>query len=782
MQGRSKVFSRESLALRFVILVFIPLLIIISYFYLDERETLPLDNITLSDSALSNKVSISRDKYGVPNISAKSDHDAFFAMGYVQAQDRLWQMELQRRLIKGTLSEVFGASTIERDKYMRTLGLADAAKEALKSLGKREKGILVAFSEGVNAYIRDSENLPIEFRVFGVVASNWSPEDSLMVGKLLSYSLSFAANYERARVQAAAKLPVDYLHSIYPELNDQQSLSEDISRVAKLDETLSQLASIEEALLLEHGIGGKFAGSNAWAISGELSASGDAMLANDPHLSFQMPSLWYRASLLGGEVNASGMTIPGLPVIVFGHNAHIAWGGTNMPADTQDLVIVDLNRGGNSAGEKIVQRVEEIAVKADFPAQFRKAPETIKHTVAQSKYGPILDYSAGASHGYALRWTALNDSDTSISALIDLNYASNWEEFRNALQLLITPTINFVYADRLGNIGLNSAGKVPLRKKHSGAIPVNQYEFEWTGYIPWESMPTEFNPKKGYIINANQKHVSEDYPYFISMDWAPSYRAERIASLIEGELKRGHKLSIDTFRSIQGDVLDLGAIDLLNLLRNDYPNLKPLLGELLHWDGDYKSDPDVGAIYQVMIRNLKVKLFHSQSLATQFGGGLTASSLTDKQLLLALQDHELWCSDTSEKCTDEIRDSYQATLVELERKFGARPWSWGELAPRTFAHQPFSEADFSRRIFERQITGAGSLDTVNAAGYRFDSADGYEQIFGAGFRQIMVSSKQEGFKSWYINSTGQSGNIMSPHYDDMIDLYESNQLVTETPQ
>jgi len=512
-----------------IVLVILLLIVLIAggTVYWILRGGLPKTSGTLTTSVQS-PVEIYRDQYGVPHIVAGSMEDLCFAQGYVQAQDRLWQMDMSRRGVSGKLSEILGADFLETDYFTLTVGFTRAAEKNYRLLNPESKKLLEAYTAGVNAYIEDNyKRLSPEFTLLGYKPEPWTPLDSLAIGVYMSWYLGgnmqselfHAALVEEVGVDLAVELFPDYPEYgpiIAPTLKEPLSLEDEVSKLIDL----SRIAELNGKTRFVPGIG-----SNNWVISGDLTAGQGAILANDMHLGMGLPSIWHNIHLIvEDEINISGVMFPGIPGIIVGFNQDIAWGVTNTGPDVQDLYLLELNPENPTQYRYNDQWVDldihtaEISIKGE--------PEPLEIEIAETHFGPIVSGVVGLEIPISLRWTAL-DGTQEFDAILGLMKARNWEDFTSTLENFMSPTQNFVYADREGNIGYRANGLIPIRRSGDGLMPSDGRSdlYEWVGYIPFDELPTVYNPPEGMIVTANHRVVDDHYPYFISAQWAPPYRA-----------------------------------------------------------------------------------------------------------------------------------------------------------------------------------------------------------------------------------------------------------------
>ncbi|HEX8115465.1 MAG TPA: penicillin acylase family protein [Kofleriaceae bacterium] len=801
------VFRRYPLASRLVVWILLPLLGATLYANHWLRSTLPLTAGSTRVSGLSAPATIARDVHGVPTIEASSDTDAFFGLGFAHGQDRLWQLELQRRIASGRLSEIFGREAVPEDVYLRTLGLGDAARASWSSLGKDAQSSLEAYSKGVNAAIAAQRRLPVEFEVLGVRPEPWTPSDSLAIMKLFALDLSGNHQLELQRLFARTLTTPERLRELFqvdsagaPTSTRPGGAASGAAGVrpagaASVTPSRAQSAALASLLDVERqlSLGGRYVGSNAWVVSGRHTASGKPILANDPHLGLQIPSIWYAVRLRGDRLRVDGMSLPGVPVVVLGRNDRIAWGATSMMADTQDLYLeqVDIaDPGRYHHGDQVrpfETRTEVIRIQSDFPSALSKPLQPVQIRVRTSMHGPVIsDISPAMKQTIALRWVGLDRDDTSYQAFLRLNYARDWSEFRAALGGLVAPALNMLYADVDGNIGYLGAGRIPVRGAGQGADPGAGWDpaFDWTGYIPADALPQAFNPAQGFIVSANNKPVGDDYPYFISSDWAPPGRAERIGALLRERISTGKPLAARDMGAIQTDTLDLQGRALLPVLLAVEPGSArqtEAIARLKGWDGDMARDGVAASIFHAWVRHLKLELF-SEALTPGWQDRAQADQVN--AVINAVDPAQLarivgtptdpWCADAggkpSDRCKRALRASLAAALRELEKLADSHDmddWRWGRIHRAAYIHKPFGQFRMLDRLFNCRVETGGSTNTVNVATATYNENKGYLQYFGATMRQIMELGAQ-GAPHLYMNSTGQSGNVVDSHYDDMI--------------
>lgn len=795
----SKAINVAPLTVRFVVLLLVPVAAAIWFTMSALKDGLPADQLVLYKPGMRAPATIMRDLHGVAHIEARSDADAFFGIGYVHAQDRLWQLELQRRLAQGRLSEVFGKESVPQDTWFRTLGLYAAARLAWPALSKEAQASLTAYAAGINAGIAAQRSLPPEFNILNVTPQPWTEIDTLAWMKMFALDLGGNFRLEISRFIANQSLSPDQLKSFFPDYPAGSPTTIAGSRRGS-QAGLAHLSAFQQDLEQGLGLGGRAVGSNAWVVAGRLTATGETFLANDPHLGLRIPSLWYAISAKGSTLNVEGMSLVGLPLVIFGRNAQIAWGGTSMMADTQDLYLEHADGAdpalyeANGVRNAFVERIEEIGVRADFPEQLHQAYQSLKIHVRSSRHGPIIsDQFHVFDYPVSLRWTALDPGDTSYEAFYRLSFAHDWPSFNQALHSLVAPALNVMYADRKGNIGYVGAGRIPVRKSGDGSLPAPGWNdaHEWTGFIPVANWPKSYNPESGFILSANNKNVDREYPYFISRDWAPPARAQRIEQMLLEKTSRNTLLTLSDMQGMQADTLDLAAQAMMKELAGfvpQNPQQARAWSYLKNWTGDMAADSQGAALFHVWMRHFRKRLFtdplkDTWKTAKQADYVATIGDRVELDELAAIlrQRRSPWCarqeSTAIKSCQEVLASSLQLAIDEIYKLKGDRSmasWKWGALQETVFIHTPFSKLKPFDHVFEKRIGNGGSANSINVASSQFRAKEGYLQSFGPSFRQIF-SLDRDAITTRYMNSTGQSGNPVSPHYADMVLPFRNGQ-------
>ncbi len=737
--------------------------------YLWLRQSLPQIEGTIEVAGLGAPVTIVRDRWAIPHIEAERPLDASFALGFVHAQDRLWQMEFQRRLGAGRLAEIVGAAALPSDRFMRTLGLYRQAEASLAHLTPDTVAWLEAYAAGVNAFLaRRNGPLPPEFLILRQSkVEPWRPTDSLVWLRMMA--LDLATNYrdELARVRLARRLSKEQIADLWPSYPESAPITlAELARALPWD----QLA----AVLPPAPPGG--VGSNAWVVDPARSTTGGALLANDPHLHLQAPGVWYLAHLETPELALVGATLPGIPAVVLGHNGSIAWGFTNTGADTQDLFIerVDpedparyLTPGGSAP---FAVREEVIEVAGDAPVVLN---------VRATRHGPVLsdllpDAAArfGADHVVALAWSAPAEDDLAIQALLGIDRARDWTGFVAALRDVGAPMQNIFYADGSGHIGFIAPGRVPIRKHGDGRWPVPGWtgEYDWTGWVPFDVLPRALDPPGGVLFNANNRIVPPDYPYLLTADWEAPYRARRLAEL----LKRA-ALGPAEFAAMQADLLSLLAQDLLPVMlaaKPSGPAAAAAMARLKGWDRVMRADAAEPLIFAAWYRELS-RLIYADEMGDLFH---SFWHVRPQFMELVLSSRQVWCDDIRtdpiETCAELAAAALDAALLDLGRRFGDDPegWRWGDAHVARMTHPVLAGQPVLARLFDIEVPSGGDSVTVdvghfNPGNQRWPFASTHAATYRAVYDLAHLDASQ------FVTATGQSGNPLSRHYRDLTTLW-----------
>ncbi|GBD13773.1 Penicillin acylase 2 [bacterium HR24] len=720
---------------------------------------------------LREEVEVLRDRWGVPHIYARNLWDLFFALGYVQAQDRLWQLDFHRRLATGCLAEVLGEEALAYDRLTRRVGLGRVARRDVDRLQPEAREALEAFAAGVNAWL-SSGPLPVECMILRYRPQPWQVSDSLAVGRFIAWTLS--GNWDREVLRAW--LMDRYGPDVLAELEPQYPLGKPLvlppgatSRGAGPD-----LRQEFRQLALAATRGGL---SNNWVVDGSKSVTGRPLLANDPHLPLGLPCIWYEAHLEAPGLRAAGVCLAGLPGIIIGHNHRIAWGVTAAMVDQDDLYIERLDQSNPSRYQYQGRWEQGEVVREEIRVRGREEP--VVEEVVVTRHGPIISPCLpGEERALALRTVCLEERDFA-GSLVAIMQAENWDQFRNALRGWLASTLNFVYADVDGNIGYQMAGLVPVRRNGMGLAPVPGWsgEYEWEGFLPFEELPFALNPPTHWLATANNKVVDDDYPHFLSAEYVDSPRIERI---VQG-LTAKEALSVEDFKALQTDLYSLPGEWLARLILSLEPRdswarrAQTFVGA---WDGTLHPESIAAAIVESFFVNLvKRALEEKVGAMADFLLGRPVHPLRDAGHFFI--DAASWLQRKMEERPDWFpgrtwREVAEQALVEavrdLRRRLGddMTRWQWGRLHRLVLRH-PLGQVRALAPIFNRGPYPVGG-DANTVAQAAFLPYDGYEVVsFAASWRMIVDLADFN--RSLGVLPGGQSGNPASRHYADQLQLW-----------
>lgn len=755
-------------------------------------RSLPPQDGLLSVTGLSAPVEIVRDSRGVPTIRAKSEQDAYFALGFAHAQDRLWQMETTRRLGAGRLAELLGKRALASDRIMRVFGLYQLAERSVAFLSAETRAALEAYAAGVNAWINNHPGiLSPEFLFLAHTPAPWRPADSLVWGRLMAMSLGGDWMDELARVKIADGLP--QADELWPSERPEQTVitlatpflsSTTLSEGSLHDVPLCLPPTVLTAwvkdlqAIVPQPVQSRLA-SNAWVLDGRYTVSGKPLLANDPHLSFSAPILWYLARIETPTLILAGATVPGVPFHILGHNGHVTWGLTATHADTQDVfverVVDEAHYTGPNGPLPFLTRTEVLQVRSASPVSL---------LVRTTRHGPVIsDVLDGGkmADGYllALASTAFVEDDRTPEAFYRLNHANTWEAFHTALTMFIAPVQNVVYADIIGTIAFMTAGRIPVRAGGNGAKPACGWDgsADWVSWLPEEYRPLQRDPGNGRLINANNPIVPPDYPFLITATWPDSFRARRISTLLDHLVG---KADMAAMVAVQTDTVSLFARTMIALL-TDVPVVneaqRKALEKLRAWDGRMDRDQSEPLLFTTWALALKRAIF-SDELKERFDSW---NGLRPMALFQALTTHSHWCDDVDtshmvETCPQQAAQALAYALALLEAHHGEdhTAWRWGAAHKAIMEHALFKHFPVLDRLSRRIIATDGDDSTVNRGSFDSLTPPHYLHRQGAGLRAVYDLANLD--NSQFVIATGQSGHFLSPHYDDLLQLWRDGQL------
>ncbi len=796
-------WSATGLAAAFVLLIL--------FLLWSTRRPFPQISGDIEIAGLDGDVEVIRDEHGIPHIYASTVHDLFLAQGFVHAQDRFWQMDTWRHIGSGRLAEMFGEDQVETDAFLRTMGWSDLASAQYAATSDLGKEALAGYVAGVNSYLgqRSPAELGFEYTVMEAVNRNYTPEpwtaiDSVLWGKVMAWDLRSNMMDEIERsflLDDFTPTEVEAFYPPYPE-GHPVIVGDSAPRVAgpgldpppvEILQTIGTTARNAALLDVATGGSGIGIGSNSWVIGPARSATGSALLANDPHLGIRMPSIWYQVGLHCAPkseacpFDVAGFSFAGMPGVIIGHNDRVAWGLTNLGPDVIDLYVERINPANpyqyevNGEWVDMDVRTETIDVAGG---------DAVAVTIRNTRHGPIISDDFGvledftdnagiplpADYAIAMRWTALEDNSSLVDAVLQIDLAHDFESFRDALRLFDVPSQNMVYADVDGNIGYQAPGLIPIRANGDGRIPVPGWtdDYEWTGYIPFDELPFVFNPAEGYIVTANNPVVDGSYPYLITTDWNYGDRAARIVEMIEVN----PSIDADYVAAMQFDNYNRHADRLLPWILNlevvggDGGVLVRAKELLAAWDRNNDADSAGAAIFEATWRHL-LRLTFQDDVVEDFwpeGGGRWSLAVAG---LMNFPDAPLWDDSTTSEVEDRtaiLQAAFRAGVEELQELLGDKPdeWEWGQVHGASFRNETLGESGvglIEGRFNRGPYPAAGGTDIVNAVGWYAD--EGYEVTWVPSMRMIVDLGDLA--NSLAIHTTGQSGHAYSSHYQDMIE-------------
>jgi penicillin G amidase len=765
------------------------------------RKSFPDTTGEVRLNGLRGTVEIKRDGHGIPQIYADDPADLFFAQGYVQAQDRFYEMDFRRHVTAGRLSELVGKEGLDTDKLVRTLGWRRVAEQEYEELGAGTRSLLEAYARGVNSYIdgKSGSELSLEYTVLSLTGPDyrpepWTPVDSVAWVKAMAWDLNSNMADEIDRTTASRQMSVKDVEALYPDpprshrpiVTDRRltvrnkTFGEPPAVTPAVSASLARTRDAAEGLPAMLGTG-EGIGSNSWVVDGRHSATGEPILANDPHLSPSMPGIWYQVGLHCRELtdacpyDVSGFSFSGMPGVVVGHNRRIAWGVSTMYADVTDLYLERVE------GDTYEYKGERLPVKTRRETLKVAGGESRTITVRSTRHGPILsDVSdevaeVGTANAVALKWTALTPRPT-ISAIFELDRAQGWKDFRAAAKRLTVPSQNLIYADVEGNIGYQAPGDIPIRSRGDGRWPVPGWDgkHEWKGYVPFDALPRVLNPGEGFIITANNRVIGDQYPYTLGADTAPGYRSARIRNLLTSKdrlsVRDMTRFQMDTYNPIAEQMADsLLEVDLDTRFARQGQNT------LRAWDYRQDADSPGAAYFNVVWRNVLELTFHDELPREQWPDGGERWFNVMRTIIDRPSSHwwdNLATPTVVERRDDILREAMVQARDELTmiRSRDISGWHWGNIHRLTLVNPTLGRSGIGLvdRIFNRgpvDVGGGGGL--VNATAW--DAARGYEVTAAASMRMVVDLADLD--RSRWIQLSGNSGHAYHEHYADQLPLW-----------
>jgi penicillin amidase len=750
--------------------------------YLIVRSALPKLDGKLQVKGLSAAVKVTRDSHGVPAIEAATLEDLFLAQGYVTAQDRLWQMDVMRRFGAGELSEILGEDTLKIDREQRILGLRAAARKSLQLASARDRSYFDAYARGVNAFIEEHQSgLPLEFRILKYRPKPWQAEDSIVIANQMVKDLNYYTFGDTlAREKILARLGPELTADLYvnrswhdrpptvmrEDLNDEQNQGDSNDDEDDTDDGPDNAVTQQKGRGLEiwaQRTPEAVNGSNNWVVSGTHTVTGKPLLSNDMHLGHQMPNLWYEAHLKSGSLDVAGVTLPGMPYVIVGHNQRIAWGFTNVGPTVTDAFVENFNAQGAyqtpQGWKQPEHRTEVIHVKGE--------PD-VTVDVKITRHGPIItDTLPGETRQLALRWTIY---DGLHMPFFDVDAAQNWEEFRKAFAQLDAPGQNVVYADVDGNIGYQATGRVPIRAAGDGSLPVSGADdaHEWKGYIPFDKLPTTYNPPSGVIATANARISPNGYPYSISAHWEAPWRAERIYHVLESGRKFGpaDMLALETDVHSENDLFAAERfVYAVDHAAKPTARAKQAAELMRNWDGRMLAS---SAAPTIAVRSaqeltrllLEPRLGPAPDDPKQQESTLSWKSYHWQMRTVWLQNVLLhqpkrWLPEKYPNYEELLTAAVEAAVNEPEAPQDLASWRWGAVNALEIEHPILGKIPLVQRW------AAPGVKEQSGSGYTVKAVTrhhGPSERFTANLADLDQST---------LNIvTGQGGNFLSPYYLD----------------
>lgn len=757
-------------------------------------KPLPDYDATISLEGLNRPVDVYWDPYGIPYLHAESEEDLYFAVGYIHAQERLWQMTLQQLAAEGRFAEFLGEDLIEIDKYQRTLGFWETAKEIEKEAPPEVAGLVERYAEGVNRYTEENrKNLPIEFTLLEMDPIEWKPTHTYAITRMMAWDQNIYWWSELAYAYLEENLPSIRLQELFPEYSDRYPTTLNDNQSRNIAEAVLPILSIEQKRRSFLSMEGSQYGSNAWAVSGDKTESGLPILAGDPHMGLSIPGFWFEVSydLPGQQI--SGASIPGAPFIILGQNEHLAWSLTNMMADVLDFFV---EQPADGSGNQYVSDSLNTPVTTE-PFQIRnelihvKDADDILYRVRHTQNGPVIsdlfaDNQLLDDQVITMSWTGHEISHESL-AIYNMNHASSLNEFESAVRQFKSPPMNFTYADVDNNIGIFSSGHIPVRDYNpllfrKGWDP----SYSWTGWIPFSELPKTINPEAGYAAHANNKLHTDSYRHHIGSFWAPPSRINRISRFLEDSdsltVQNMQQLQFDAFSDHAREITE----EILPILRTDPEHdFSRVLTYLENWDYNYLPSSTAATIFDLFFLNVSRNTLSDELGEEAYKALVTLNYLPVQIMSSMLMDNSVFFNNVNTETTESrdeiVRQSMLQTISQLQEEYGDETISWRwentnriTLKPPLFAEAvEDSNASGMLRVIVDNLLSKGPYPvrghamSVNKAQYSWDKP--FEVNLGPSIRRIIDFSVPG--RSLSVLPTGQSGNPLSTHYGDQTDMW-----------
>jgi penicillin amidase len=786
--------EKSPLISRVIIWIALPLALTMLFWLWNIYGAFPQYSGFVNALGLNQDVVIHRDKWGIPNINSRHNNDLYFAMGYVHAQDRMWQMDFQRHKGKGNLSSMLGAVFVNDDRFYQSLGLEKLATENLSSLNQQTKDSIQAYTNGVNQWINNQTKLPPEYESLNLIPEVWTSIDSVLIFKLFQFELDNSFTEELQNLSLLKLIGKPLFEAILQEDIELPGYSAATTLTNIPGAELLSLTQQTQTLSKPY-----YTGSNAWALSGNMTESGSPILAFDPHMSLSLPSRWYVVKQSINDMDISGVTIPGVPFIISGNNNLLAWGMTAMQADTQDLFVLRTHPYNSNQylyeGDWLdfESFALEVDIRQDFPRTLKPKVKPVRWTARNSVFGPVIsDLSGSYVFPMALKWQGFESEDRSLQGLMEMNFAGNLDTFNLGLSLINSPAVVLVYADKQDNIALLPGGNVPVRENGSGVLPAPGWtsEFDWRTSITATELPRETNPNSNYVIATNHQWFDSKKGPQITGRWNDGKRKERIITLLESSLANDAKVTTEETTGIQSDAF-VSYFDVMQPHWQEYQftETKTEKGRqiLSDWDGIADIDSVAATIHSGWFRELLLDSL--QALLEEEQGHLSRQQLTQilewinpnyYQRIIALADTEecfIGNEPSLEACSEKFEHSLTMAITELEKLLGYNMDKWQWKRAHKLVLEPYggNQTSLLTHLTSFAKPASGYIDAINLSSMQFDLETGFIKTHGANYRQIVDLGNDD---LQIVLNTGQSGNPLSPHYLDMYRLMNQNQLIS----
>lgn len=749
------------------------LALIVGYFFLNHVKTAALPDYSkdVQIPGLTEEVTILRDSFAIPHIYAKNEADLYRAVGFAMAQDRLWQMDFLRRVTQGRLSEIFGEGQVSTDLLMRALRIQEKSEKVIAQSSPEIVAALEAFSAGVNFYM-EKYPLPPEYRILNYKPEPWQPVHSINLIGYMSWDLKSGWGIEIFLHRLAIEVSSEHIIHLIPdsETHSTPVFPNEVPVFIPGEIILSATSELQK-LGLEI-----FSGSNNWAVSGAKSRTGKPLLANDIHLELFAPGIWYQMHQVAGEtLNVTGLVLPGQPFVIGGHNDSIAWGTTNVAVDDLDYYAETLNE--DSTKYLLDGEWKDLLIKEEIIKT--KEEEEIRETLKFTHRGPIVNrFNRTNETAISIRWIG-NEMSDEIRSVYLLNRANNWEDFRDAVKTFKSVSMNCVYADAAGNIGLQTAAGVPIREGSGIEVyPGNTSRYDWTGLVPFEELPYEFNPERGFVSSANNKTTPDDYPYYIGSWFAMPNRIDRIREMLE----ETDRHSIETFAQMHNDYKSKKAekftpvfVAAIETAKGWNETRQEALNKLRNWNYVLSRESQAASIFEILYRKTAENLI-KDDLPDSIFRSLMGTRILIENLManLLMTEDSPWIDDQNtpevETWNDIVIRAFHETVDELTQELGpdVENWNWEKLHTFTLSH-PLGIVKMLDKAFKlnRGPFGVpGSFHTVTPFSYSYNNL--YHATHGASQRHIFDLANWDASKT--LIPTGTSGIPASKFYLDQTEM------------